>query len=151
MQQPVAVHLLERKRGVEPGERVAQVAVQAVELTGVELAQVLVGDRAEPDRAREPPGERERIKRLRRDGRYLRLARRELQRPDDRDGRDEHEGTQQCDESLFHNAPPVRGNWDEEARAGVLVRQGSRATVAPPHQPALLVPQKRPLSVAKMP
>src|SRR5437867_4450267 len=78
VQQPVAVHFLERERGVEPGERVAQVAVQAVELAGVELARVLVGDRAEPDRAREPPGERERIKRLHGDGRHLRLARREL-------------------------------------------------------------------------
>src|SRR5205809_1052655 len=77
-QQPVALHIHERGRGVEPGERVAQVAVQAVELTGVELARVLVGDRAEPDRACEPPGERERIKRLRGDRRHLRLARREL-------------------------------------------------------------------------
>src|SRR5216117_3348006 len=44
VQQAVAVHLLELERGMKLRERRSQVALEAIELTGVELARILIGD-----------------------------------------------------------------------------------------------------------
>src|SRR2546425_770133 len=64
VQQAVAVHLLEFERGMEAGEGRPQVAMEAVELTSVELARVLIGDGLEAQGARQTLREGRGVERL---------------------------------------------------------------------------------------
>src|SRR5439155_710412 len=51
VQQTIAVHFLELQRGMELWKRGSQIALEAIELTGVELARILKGDGLEAQRA----------------------------------------------------------------------------------------------------
>src|SRR2546426_9552955 len=74
VQQAVAVHLLELQRGMELRERRSQVALEAIELTSVELARILIGDGFEAQCAGQALRERRRVERLDRHRRRLGLA-----------------------------------------------------------------------------
>src|SRR5439155_12097559 len=75
VQQAVAVHLLELERGMELRERRAQATLEALELTGVELARILIRDRLEAQGAGQTLCERRRVERLDRHRRRLGLSR----------------------------------------------------------------------------
>src|SRR5256885_7381129 len=111
VQQAVAVHLLELERGMELRERRSQVALEAIELTGIELARILIGDGFEAQRAGQALRERRRVERLHRHRRRLGLARAERESALERDDREDHHYDEQGAESLFHDASlaDVRG------------------------------------------
>src|SRR5947208_9616048 len=68
VQQTVAVHSLELQGGMELRERRSQVTLEALELTGVELARILIRDRLEAQGAGQTLCERRRVERLDRHG-----------------------------------------------------------------------------------
>src|SRR6266566_3684268 len=111
VQQAVAVHFLELERGMELWERGSQVALEAIELTGVELARILIGDGLEAQRAGQALRERRRVERLDRHRRRLGLAGVERERALEHDDREDHHHDEQGAESLFHDASlaDVRG------------------------------------------
>src|SRR5438046_1463862 len=104
VQQAVAVHFLELERGMELWERGSQVALEAIELTGVELARILIGDGLEAQRAGQALRERRRVERLDRHRRRLGLARAERERALEYDDREDHHHAEQGAENPLHNS-----------------------------------------------
>src|SRR5439155_175949 len=86
VQQTVPVHLLEFERGMEPGERRPQVPVEPVELTGIELGRVLIGNGLEAQGAGQALSERRGVERLHHNRSRLKLARAEGEGALERDG-----------------------------------------------------------------
>src|SRR2546430_10194439 len=111
VQQAVAVHFLELQRGMELRERGSQVALEAIELTSVELARILKGDGFEAQCASQALRERRRVERLDRHRRRLGLAGVEREGALEHDDREDHHHDEQGAESLFHDASlaDVRG------------------------------------------
>src|SRR2546425_631756 len=112
VQQAVAVHLLEFERGMEAGEGRPQVAMEAVELTSVELARVLIGDGLEAQGARQTLREGRGVERLDCHWRRLGLARAEREGALERHGGEHQQHEEEAPENLFHGAR----RWRDEAR-----------------------------------
>src|SRR5881396_1053982 len=108
VQQTVAVHFLELQGGMELWERGSQVALEAIELTSVELARILKGDGLEAQRAGQALRERRRVERLDRHRRRLGLARPEREGALEHDDREDHHHDEQGAETLFHSARKCR-------------------------------------------
>src|SRR4029077_9048772 len=89
-----------------------EVAMEAVELTGVELARVLIGDGLETQGARQALRERRGVERLDCHWRRLGLARAEREGALERDGGKHEQHEEEAPESLFHGAR----RWRDEAR-----------------------------------
>src|SRR3989442_4707578 len=108
VQQAVAVHLLELQRGMELRERRSEVALEAIELTSVELARILIGDGFEAQCAGQALRERRRVERLDRHRRRLGVAGVERERALEYDDREDHHHDEQGAETLFHSARKCR-------------------------------------------
>src|SRR2546422_9622056 len=89
---------------MEPGERRPQVALEAVELTGVELARVLVGDGLEAQGARQALSERRGVERLDRHRGGRRPARAEREGALERGGGEDAQHDEEGDGKDVHNA-----------------------------------------------
>src|SRR6266404_401006 len=112
VQQAVAVHLLELERGMESGEGRPQVAMEAVELTSVELARVLIGDGLEAQGARQALRECRGVERLDCHGRRLGLARADREGALERHGGEHEQHDEEAPENLLHGAR----RWRDAAR-----------------------------------
>src|SRR2546422_220043 len=108
VQQAVAVHFLELERGMELWERGSQVALEAIELTSVELARILKGDGLEAQCASQALRERRRVERLDRHRRRLGLARGEREGALEHHDHDDYNHDEQGAETPFHNARKCR-------------------------------------------
>src|SRR6266496_2204296 len=97
---------------MELRERRSQVALEAIELTGIELARILIGDGLEAQRAGQALRERRRVERLDRHRRRLGLAGVEREGALEHDDREDHHHDEQGAETLFHSAR----KWRDGAR-----------------------------------
>jgi len=111
---------------MEPREGRPQVAMEAVELAGIELTRILIGDGPEAQGAGQALGQRRGIERLRRYGRHLGLARADRVGALERDGGEHHQHDEEGDENLFHGAR----RW----------RDGARPARAPPDETSITLP-----------
>src|SRR6185295_5494472 len=95
--------------------------MDAVELAGVELTRILIGDGPEAQSAGQALGQRRGIERLRRYGRHLGLARADRVGALERDGGEHHQHNEEGEENLFHGAR----SWRDGARPA----RGPRRTI----------------------
>jgi len=98
--------------------------MQAVELTPVELARVLIRDGLEAQGAREVLSERCGIEGLDRNPCDLGLAGTKRQRALERDGSEDEEREEQGADQLFHNASLAVREWVGKLARGIVPRKG---------------------------